>query len=116
MARDRMQKQRFELKYLVNEETALMVRDFVRSYLDFDEYSVGKPNYSYPVHSLYVDSDDLKLYWATINGDKNRFKLRLRFYNNHPDTPVFFEIKRRLNGCILKQRGGVRKDAVPWLL
>ena len=69
MSRDRMQKQRFELKYLISEETALLVRDFVRSYLDFDEYSVGKPNYSYPVHSLYVDSHALALYWATINLD-----------------------------------------------
>src|SRR5262245_43525949 len=116
MARDRMQKQRFELKYLITEETALLVRDFVRGYLDFDEYSVGKPNYSYPVHSLYVDSDDLKLYWATINGDKNRYKLRLRYYSTHPDSPVFFEIKRRMNNCILKQRGGVRQEFVPLLL
>jgi hypothetical protein len=116
MARDRMQKQRFELKYLVTEETALMVRDFVRSHLDFDEYSVGKPNYSYPVHSLYIDSSDLKLYWGTINGDKNRFKLRLRYYSTHPDSPVFFEIKRRVNNCIMKQRGGVKQDSVPLLL
>src|SRR5262245_33363082 len=116
MARDRMQKQRFELKYFVTEETALMVRDFVRSYLDFDEYSVGKPNYSYPVHSLYLDSDDLQLYWETINGNKNRYKLRLRYYSTQPDAPVFFEIKRRVNNCIMKQRGGVRQDAVATLL
>jgi SPX domain protein involved in polyphosphate accumulation len=81
-----------------------------------DEFSVGRPDYSYPVHSLYLDSDDLKLYWRTINGDKNRFKLRLRYYSVHPGTPVFFEIKRRMNNCILKQRGGVRQDAVNWLL
>jgi VTC domain-containing protein len=111
-----MQKQRFELKYLISEETALLVREFVKSYLDFDEYSVGKPNYSYPVHSLYIDSDDLKLYWATINGDKNRYKLRLRYYSTHPDSPVFFEIKRRMNNCIMKQRGGVRQEFVPLLL
>src|SRR5262245_59814818 len=116
MARDRMQKQRFELKYLINFQTALMVRDFVGSYLDFDEYSVGKPDFSYPVHSLYVDSDDLKIYWAAINGDKNRYKLRLRYYSTHPDSPVFFEIKRRMNNCILKQRGGVRQEFVPLLL
>src|SRR5436190_18267969 len=116
MVRDRMQKQRYELKYLISEETALLVRDFVRSYLDFDEYSVGKPNYSYPVHSLYLDSDDLRLYWSTINGDKNRYKLRLRFYNDNSDTPIFFEIKRRMNNCILKQRGGVRREAVQFLL
>src|SRR5437879_7575498 len=116
MRRDRMQTQRFELKYLIPEATALLVRDFVRSYLGMDEFSVGRPDYSYPVHSLYLDSDDLKFYWKTINGDKNRFKLRLRFYNDNIDTPVFFEIKRRMNNCILKQRGGVRRDAVGDLL
>jgi hypothetical protein len=58
----------------------------------------------------------LKLYWSTINGDKNRFKLRIRFYNNNPETPVFFEIKRRMNNCIMKKRGGVRREAVPLLL
>jgi hypothetical protein len=68
------------------------------------------------VHSLYLDSDLLATFWATINGDKNRYKLRLRFYNDHPDSPVFFEIKRRMNNCILKQRGGVRQEAVRWLL
>src|SRR6266480_1122113 len=116
MRRDRMQQQRFELKYLIPEQTALLVRDFVRSYLEMDEFSVGRPNYSYPVHSLYLDSDDLKLYWRTINGDKNRFKLRLRYYSVNRESPVFFEIKRRMNNCILKQRGAVRHDAVPWLL
>jgi SPX domain protein involved in polyphosphate accumulation len=111
-----MQQQRFELKYLITEEKSLLVRDFVRSYLGMDEYSVGRPNYSYPVHSLYLDSDDLKLYWRTINGDKNRFKLRLRYYSINPETPVFFEIKRRMNNCILKQRGGVLQESIKGLL
>lgn len=111
-----MQQQRFELKYLIPEQTAIQVRDFVRSYLEMDEFSVGRPNYSYPVHSLYIDSQDLKLYWRTINGDKNRYKLRLRYYSTNPESPVFFEIKRRMNNCILKQRGGVRHDAIEPLL
>src|SRR5436190_8710120 len=116
MAVDKLQASRFELKYIIQEDTALRIRDYVQAYLELDEYGVGKPNYSYPVHSLYLDSDDLKLYWNTINGAKNRFKLRIRFYNNNPDTPVFFEIKRRMNNCILKKRGGVRRDSVPLLL
>src|SRR4030095_13970531 len=116
MGKDKMQASRFEQKYIITEDTALRIREFVRSYLELDENGVGKPNYSYPVHSLYLDSDDLKLYWSTINGDKNRFKLRLRFYNDNPDTPVFFEIKRRMNNCIMKQRGGVRREAVQFLL
>jgi len=111
-----MQRQRFELKYIISEETALKARDFVRSYMDLDEYSAVQPDLSYPVHSLYLDSDDLRTYWETINGDKNRFKLRLRYYSTDPQTPVFFEIKRRVNNCIMKQRGGVKQHAVEHLL
>ena len=116
MAKDKLQKSRFEQKYIITEEQALQIRDFVRAYLELDENGVGKPNFSYPVHSLYLDSNDLKLYWSTINGDKNRFKLRIRFYNNKPETPVFFEIKRRMTNCIMKKRGGVRRDKVDGIL
>jgi hypothetical protein len=116
MSRDRMQRQRFEHKYMLDEDQAQIIREFVHSHLELDENGVGKPNFSYPVHSLYLDSPDLYTFWRTINGDKNRFKLRLRFYNDRPDSPVFFEIKRRMNNCILKQRGGVYKHAVPRVL
>ena len=116
MAEDKMQQQRFELKYIIKEEVALAVRDFVSCYLEIDEYGATLPNFSYPVHSLYLDSDDLILYQQTINGDKNRFKLRLRYYDNRKEAPIFFEIKRRMNNIIIKQRGGVRRDAVDWLL
>jgi hypothetical protein len=116
MARDNLQLQRFELKYLVKEDVALTVRNFVASYLSIDEYGATQPNLSYAVHSLYLDSDDLTTYWHTINGNKNRYKLRLRFYDNCPTAPVYFEIKRRMNDAILKQRGAVRREAVDWIL
>ena len=113
---DRMQQQRFELKYLIDEPTALRIRDFVRPYLGFDEFSEHQPNYSYTVRSVYLDSDDLQTYWDTINGNKNRFKLRMRYYHAQPDAPVFFEIKRRMNNCIMKQRGAVRQECIASLL
>jgi VTC domain len=116
MGRDMMQRQRFELKYRLDEELALQIRDYTAEYLQLDENGVGKPAYSYHVHSLYLDSEDLATYWMTINGDKNRFKLRIRFYDEKPESPVFFEIKRRMDNCILKQRGGVHKDAVGGVL
>jgi hypothetical protein len=111
-----MQQSRFELKYLLTEAQALRVRDFVRSYISLDEYSARRPDFSYPVHSLYLDSDDLVTYWHTINGDRNRFKLRIRYYDSDPGSPVFFEVKRRVNHCIKKQRGGVRNEMVQRLL
>jgi len=67
---DKLQASRFEQKYLINEETALRLREFVRSYLDLDENGVGRPDYSYPVHSLYLDSPASTMYWQTINGTK----------------------------------------------
>src|SRR5437773_3044489 len=116
MDEDKMQQQQFELKYIIKEDVARSVRDSVSGYLEIDEYGATLPNFSYPVHSLYLDSDELHLYQTTINGDKNRFKLRLRFYDNRSEAPIFFEIKRRMNNTISKQRGGVRRDAVDWLL
>lgn len=114
--RDKLQLQRFELKYIINEPIALAIRDYVSTQLELDEFSVGKPDFSYPVHSLYLDSDDLHLYQSTINSEKNRYKLRLRFYSDKPDAPVFFEIKRRVDGAILKQRCAVKRQAVDWIL
>lgn len=113
---DRLQEQRYELKYWVNESKALRIRQFVQSYLQLDEFSARRPDLSYPTLSLYLDSSDLDTYWQTINGNKNRYKLRLRYYDDNPKSPVFFEIKRREDNVILKQRAGVRKSAVRTLL
>ncbi len=113
---DRVQRQRFELKYVVPEDVAVGVRNFVQSYLFLDEYGATRPDLSYPVHSLYLDSEDLRLYRSTINGDKNRYKMRLRYYEDGDNSPVFFEIKRRNDNSISKLRGRVRREAVDYLL
>lgn len=112
MKQNQLQTQRFEFKYQIRETTALRIRDFLAAYLDLDEFGASRPDLSYPVHSLYFDSDDYYLYQTTINGDKNRYKLRLRFYEDRPDAPVFFEVKRRVNNTICKSRGGVKRHAV----
>ena len=116
MVSERLQHQRFELKYHVPEAKALRIRDFVQGYLAVDEYGALQAGLSYPTLSLYLDSDGLDTHWHTINGNRNRFKLRLRYYDDQPDTPVFFETKRREDNVILKERGGVHKSAVRWLL
>jgi hypothetical protein len=116
VAVDKLQLQRFEMKYLVSQEKALMIRRFLRSYLRPDDFAATFPNYSYPVHTLYLDSPDLATYQAVQCGDRNRFKLRIRYYDGTPGTPVFFEIKRRINECIAKKRASVRREAVEDLL
>jgi len=113
---DRMQRQRFELKYLVSETTALNLRSFLRGYLEFDEASVGQPGYSYRVNSIYLDSERLRTFRDWVNSNRNRFKLRMRFYDCAPETPVFLEIKRRVCGCILKERCAITKQTAPLVL
>ena len=113
---DQMQRQRFELKFRVDAATARAVRETVSRRLDPDPFGVNQPDDAYPIHSLYLDSPQLSLYHATVNGDRNRFKLRLRFYNDDPASPVFLEIKRRVDDCILKERVAVHRDRIAPLL
>lgn len=115
MPTDRLQTQRFELKYLVTEGTARAVQQFVQCYLKPDDFAATLPGYSYPVHSLYLDSAALATYQAVQCGEKNRFKIRIRYYSD-TDEVVFFEIKRRMNDSITKLRANVLRSAVHPLL
>jgi hypothetical protein len=112
MAESRLQTQRLELKYIVPEDLAVRIRDFLLPFLQIDEFGASQPDLSYPVHSLYLDSPDLFTYHSTINGDRNRYKLRIRFYEGRPQAPVYFEIKRRQDNAIYKQRCAVVREAV----
>jgi hypothetical protein len=112
----RMQTNRFEFKYMVNEAQARAIRDYVRPFLINDEYADPKLGYSYGIHSVYLDDESFSLAQATLHGLKNRFKLRMRYYDDRPDSPVFFEIKRRLNDVILKERVAVHRRSVQPLL
>jgi len=107
-----LQTSRFELKYVIDEACAAGIRNFVRSYLDPDEYADVRHQNSYVVSSLYLDNAVLYLFDQTVAGKKNRFKLRIRFYDDNRHNPAFLEIKRRIGGVIFKERAKVTRDGV----
>jgi len=111
-----MQAQRFERKYFIEEQQVPTLREFISGHLQLDDNSLGREEFSYPVHSIYLDSEELLTYWATVHCEKKRFKLRVRYYDDDPASPLFFEIKRRENECVLKQRGVVHRGAGVLLL
>lgn len=111
-----MQTNRFELKYVIEEERAQAVREFAGAYLEPDEHARDNPMCSYPVYSLYMDAPTLVLYRQTTEGLKNRFKLRIRFYDDEQTSPAFLEIKRRLSGIICKERAALCREGVEVLL
>lgn len=108
---DRLQTNRFEHKYLITAQQAAAVRDYVRGLLTPDSYMHPSQPDGYMVYSVYLDSPGMTLCKATMNGEKNRFKLRVRYYEGGAASPVFFEIKRRVNDAILKSRASVHRRA-----
>jgi hypothetical protein len=111
---NKFQGDRYELKYLLDEAKARSVRKYVRNFLAADEYSNG--DMGYPVHSLYFDAPHMSLYRDTVDGKKNRFKMRVRYYDNRSDGPAFLEIKRRSTDAVKKARATITRDGVKELL
>ncbi|MEM9828308.1 MAG: polyphosphate polymerase domain-containing protein [Planctomycetota bacterium] len=105
----RLQTTRSELKFTVTESQAERIRDFLSSHLVPDENN-GRFRAGYRVCSVYLDSQDGKLYRQTSVGQKNRFKLRARIYDDNPNAPAFLEIKRREGAIIRKSRASVSRS------
>jgi len=103
---------RYELKYLITESTAVAIERYVADYLPIDHYSKLQPEDFYPIVSLYMDSPEMRLFYESMTGVLNRFKLRIRGYSDDPSYPKFFEIKRRANTVIIKSRARARTEDV----
>lgn len=97
---------RFELKYLITLQQAERFKSALRAYLLPDEH--GNNHGHYALSSLYYDSPELSCYWEKMDGVKFRRKLRIRHYETDQpltaETPVFVEIKQRVDRVTQKRR------------
>ena len=73
-------------------------------------YNIGDESYKYflisgmfketypkrVVNSIYLDSDIFQDVWDNINGFGNRKKIRIRWYNELNNSPVFIEEKKKI--------------------
>lgn len=97
---------RFEFKYYLPAELIEPIKkDLLKNNMKWDPH-LKEVNSSYEVRSLYYDTPDLKAYWEKEAGAKKRKKHRIRVYTaNELDNPlVFFEIKRKYDMLVLKDR------------
>jgi hypothetical protein len=103
---------RFEIKYILSYQDIPRLREVLSSRMESDPYTIRG---GYPVCSLYYDSPSLRYYWEKIEGLHFRRKLRIRNYGERheltDETPVFIEIKQRVNRVTQK-----RRIKVPYLL
>jgi hypothetical protein len=95
---------RRESKYIVDPVLIAPMRQFVRSLARLDPQAETSGTHTYPVCSLYLDTDDLRFFWQYRNGARSRFKLRVRTYSDDPSAPVFLEVKWRVDRLVTKQR------------
>jgi hypothetical protein len=107
---------RYELKYVISESQAAIIKELIKPHVQLDRYCQVQPGREYPLSSLYLDSHDLRLFRESLEGHKNRFKLRIRRYSDDPSSPSFFEIKRRMNLVIIKSRAKVNHNIEKLLL
>ena len=59
---------------------------------------------AYMVNSLYFDTGSYDFFSQKIEGEKYRYKVRLRSYGQQ-ESKVFLEMKKKINNCIYKVRG-----------
>jgi hypothetical protein len=107
---------RFECKYIISPAAVPALREFIQPFMAPDRYAARWDGNRYGICSLYLDGQGLPLYQQTVGGEKNRFKLRVRTYDDDPDSKVFFEVKRKLNNIVSKQRAALPREEATRLL
>ena len=103
---------RYELKFLIDWKIYTDLRKRILPFVRPDNY--GSPEGTYNILSLYYDSPNYDCYYDKIDGQGERYKLRLRWYldNQSPSEYAHLELKKKHNGSILKERLKVKKDLV----
>ncbi len=97
---------RYEYKYFVHNSKIDTLRRMILPFVNLDKFAQNTPNKQYTVRSVYFDTPNYDYYFEKVEGIKHRKKFRLRGYNEIGDgnNVVFFEIKRKYEHPILKNR------------
>ncbi len=103
-----MEQYRHELKYLINEGDAELLKERLDLVLDKDPYTI---NGQYFIRSLYFDDYYHSAYSTKMMGVSERQKYRIRLYNN--DTSfIRLERKNKIESFIYKTSAKLTIDQV----
>jgi hypothetical protein len=98
---------RYENKYLVNEETAAQIQDRLSDYMELDPYSQQQGTYL--ITNIYYDTADHHLIRTSLAKPAYKEKLRLRAYGiPQGDSEVYVEIKKKVGGLVNKRRSAMK--------
>ncbi len=96
--------ERYEMKYMLDDEQYKYVLDKLLSYMDVDLYSQKTGFYS--ICNIYYDTPTDELIRRSIEKPVYKEKMRLRSYGTPKDmdTKVFLEIKKKYEHLVSKRR------------
>lgn len=98
---------RYEIKY----EVAEYASDFIRNAVFVHPSSFLEAFPDRQVHNIYFDTMDLDFFYQNINGDPDRRKIRLRWYDrNYPGKDARLEIKCKQRELGWKEITNVDQD------
>lgn len=91
--------QRYEMKYLLDQQKKREILRIMEPYMKLDEY--GRTT----IRNIYFDTDTFRLIRRSIEGSAYKEKLRIRSYQlAGPADPVFVELKKKYHSVVYKRR------------
>lgn len=94
---------RYEHKYLLDENTYKKVADVMDEHMELDKYNAGRRPYT--IANIYFDTEDDYLIRTSLSKPVYKEKLRLRAYGvPNESSRVYLEIKKKFRGIVNKRR------------
>lgn len=102
--------ERYELKYHVPWGAVEQIRRFLEPWCSMDAYSSKSSDGFYWVSTLYLDSPVYTFFRWKEAALPERFNMRIRTYGEHPtpESPRFFEVKKKRCDIVEKTRGTLK--------
>ncbi len=90
---------RYEKKFLIDEEIYHLFKTELNQYMEEDQYGL------HTIRNIYYDTFDDELIRTSIEGPKYKEKFRVRCYGQPTyDSMCFLEIKKKYKGLVNKRR------------
>jgi len=94
---------RYEKKYLIPPALVPAIRKYISPFVIPDKFGIG-PIPEYKITTLQLDTPSHAFHFAKELECDERFKLRVRTYNDVGSSPVFAEVKAKYKDIIEKKR------------
>lgn len=103
--------ERFEIKYIINQEQKERILKAMEPYMALDQY--GRTT----IRNIYYDTDNYRLIRRSIEKPVYKEKLRIRSYAKaSPTSTVFVELKKKYKSIVYKRRLALPEhEAMNWM-